>query len=161
MIVFDLQCRAGDHRFEGWFGSSDAFARQQSAGLLCCPFCGSADVVKAVMAPAVGRKGNQAVIARPEAQPEPVTNTSQAAPPMPPELAAAFRAVAEAQAKMLPKSRWVGGSFAEKARAIHYGEADTELIHGRATPDEARALHEEGIGIAPLIVPFVPPEEQN
>jgi hypothetical protein len=30
MIVFDLECRDGGHRFEGWFGSSDDFAQQQA-----------------------------------------------------------------------------------------------------------------------------------
>ncbi|WP_295531376.1 DUF1178 family protein, partial [Novosphingobium sp. Chol11] len=29
MIVFDLQCEAAGHLFEGWFKSSDDFASQQ------------------------------------------------------------------------------------------------------------------------------------
>ena len=54
MIVFDLSCDAG-HRFEGWFGSSEDYAGQQRRGLVSCPRCGSADVDKAPMAPAVAR----------------------------------------------------------------------------------------------------------
>ena len=65
MIVFDLECRPVGHRFEGWFGSSDDYVRQQERGLVTCPTCGSAEVGKAVMAPNVGRKGNQAVVVRP------------------------------------------------------------------------------------------------
>ena len=34
MIVFDLQCGPNGHRFEGWFGSADDFARQLSAGIM-------------------------------------------------------------------------------------------------------------------------------
>ena len=63
MIVFDLCCGEG-HRFEGWFGSSDDFAAQQTRGLVACPRCGSAEVAKAPMAPAVPRKGNQQVEAK-------------------------------------------------------------------------------------------------
>jgi hypothetical protein len=37
MIVFDLECRAGGHRFEGWFASSEDFASQQARGLVVCP----------------------------------------------------------------------------------------------------------------------------
>ena len=58
MIVFDLSCADG-HRFEGWFASGEAFAVQRERGLVECPHCGSAEVAKAPMAPAVPRKGNQ------------------------------------------------------------------------------------------------------
>ena len=34
MIVFDLECREGGHRFEGWFGSSADYDDQQARGLL-------------------------------------------------------------------------------------------------------------------------------
>ena len=53
MIVFDLQCQTLGHRFEGWFASSEDFAAQQVRGLVSCPQCGSGDVIKAPMAPAV------------------------------------------------------------------------------------------------------------
>ena len=46
----------------------------------------------------------------------------------------------------------VGTKFPEEARKIHYGEADARGIIGRATPDEAQALVEEGIEIAAIPV---------
>ncbi|MDF8334103.1 DUF1178 family protein [Novosphingobium cyanobacteriorum] len=161
MIVFDLECRNGGHRFEGWFGSSDDFAIQQERGLLTCPTCGSADVGKAVMAPNVGRKGNQM-----PAMPMPVPAQADkpqamATTPMPPEAVAMLKAVAAMQAEALKSSTWVGDSFAEDARAMHYGEKDAAPIHGQATPDEAMALVEEGIEIAPILFPVVPPEKAN
>lgn len=170
MIVFDLECRAGHHRFEGWFGSSDDFARQQERKLVSCPVCGSDDVAKAAMAPHVGRKGNQAPVTRPREDKPAVASAAalvtnpavtNAGPQLPPEAVAMFRAIALAQAEALKSSRWVGGDFAEKARAMHYGEADAEAIHGRTTPDEAEALLEEGIEIAPVLFPLVPPEQAN
>ena len=47
----------------------------------------------------------------------------------------------------------VGERFAEEARRIHYGEADERAIRGRATPDEAEALRDEGIEVMSLPVP--------
>ncbi|MCH7629144.1 MULTISPECIES: DUF1178 family protein [Novosphingobium] len=161
MIVFDLECRDGGHRFEGWFSSSDDFARQQAGGLLTCPACGSAEVGKAVMAPRVGRKGNQlptptAALPTPvEAKPQPMAHA------LPPEAAAMMKAIAVMQAEALKTSTWVGDSFAENARAMHYGEKDAVPIHGQATLDEARELIEEGVEVAPILFPVVPPGEAN
>lgn len=149
MIVFDLMC-AENHRFEGWFASSDAFARQQERGLVTCPHCSSAVVEKAPMAPAVPVKGNAGSSRVPAMSGK-----------LPPQVMQAMRALAEAQAKVLENSTWVGPRFAEESRAIHYGERDQALIHGQATPDEAAALVEEGIAVAPLPFPVAPPEELN
>jgi hypothetical protein len=155
MIVFDLDCQAGGHRFEGWFGSSEDYASQQERGLVVCPECGSLDVAKAAMAPSVGRKGNQLAVAMPaKAQP-------MASGDLPPEAAKMMRALATMQAEALKDSRWVGGKFAEKSRAMHYGETAPETIHGQATVAEAKELHDEGIAVMPLPFPFAPPEETN
>lgn len=156
MIVFDLECRTGGHRFEGWFGSSADFASQHERGLVSCPQCGATDVVKAPMAPAVPRKGNQL----PDRKEKAVAKPSPAAA-MPPEAVKMMQALALMQAEALKKSRWVGDSFAEDARAIHYGERDPEPIHGQATIEEAKALIEEGVEIAPLPFPVAPPEGLN
>ena len=150
MIVFDLCCGAG-HRFEGWFGSSDDFAAQQGRGLVACPTCGSADIAKAPMAPAVPKKGNR----RGEAK------QSVAGGKLPPEAAEMLGKLARLQAEALKSSTWVGERFADRSREMHYGESDPAPIHGQATPDEARALVDEGITIAPLLFPVAPPDELN
>lgn len=156
MIVFDLECRAGGHRFEGWFGSSEDFASQQQRGLLVCPQCGDADIVKAMMAPNLGRKGNQlAPIAKPPSQ------AMAAGPQLSPEALKMMRALATMQAEALKDSRWVGDKFAEQSRAMHYGEREVETIHGEATMHEAKALLEEGIEVAPLPFPVAPPDKAN
>ena len=150
MIVFDLSCAHG-HRFEGWFASSDAFLKQCTRGLVECPQCGSIEVAKAPMAPAVPAKGNTR--AAPESQA--MSNS------LPPEVANAMRALANAQARALQNSTWVGGAFAEQSRAMHYGEREHATIHGQATPDEAKALVDEGVPIASLPFPVAPPDELN
>ncbi|WP_225206675.1 DUF1178 family protein [Novosphingobium huizhouense] len=164
MIVFDLECQGTGHRFEGWFGSSEDFADQQARGLVTCPVCGSADVAKAVMAPRLARKGNQLPAPAPRSAPAPAAGASKPQPmahAMPPEAVAMMKAIAAMQAEALKTSTWVGDRFAEDARAMHYGEKDAAPIHGQATVDEARELFEEGVEIAPLLVPVVPPGEAN
>jgi hypothetical protein len=151
--VFDLACADG-HRFEGWFASGDAFAAQRARGLVECPECGSADVAKAPMAPAVPRKGNQHAL--PAEHKQPVAGGA-----MPPEVAQALGKLAQAQAKALENSTWVGDKFAEQSRAMHYGERDAETIHGCASAREAEELREEGIAVAPLPFPVAPPDDLN
>ncbi|HVU29491.1 MAG TPA: DUF1178 family protein, partial [Sphingomicrobium sp.] len=104
MIVFDLHCRDGGETFEAWFRSNADYEEQRSAGLVECPFCQSANVAKAPMAPRVPRKGSDPLA----------------------------RLVAM-QADMLKGSRWVGDKFAETARAMHNGEVECEQVHGQAT----------------------------
>ncbi len=169
MIVFDLECRAGGHRFEGWFGSSEDFSSQQARGLVSCPQCYSADVQKAPMAPNLTRKGNQisvpalAAAAHPE-KPSATGTVAQAMPSgasLPPEAAAMMQAFVRMQAEALKASSWVGDKFANAARAMHYGEQDHAPIHGQATAQEAHELLDEGIEIAPILFPLVPPDHVN
>lgn len=158
MIVFDLVCGSGAHRFEGWFGSSSDFTEQQARGLVTCPECGSDDVMKAPMAPNVGRKANQVAVSRAAT---PTANVPVASGPLPPQAAAMMQAMAAMQAEALKQSRWVGDDFAEVSREIHYGERDAETIHGQATAKQALELVEEGIEVMPLPFPVAPPGEAN
>ena len=144
MIVFDLKCGTG-HVFEAWFGSSGDYEDQRARGLLACPLCGDAAIGKAVMAPNVPAKGN----------------TAGEPPPSPAAVKAALAAMAAAQSKALNGSTWVGRSFATKARAMHDGEIGHAPIHGQASADEARSLVEDGVPVAPLPFPVVPPERCN
>ncbi len=156
MIVFDLSCSNG-HRFEGWFASTGDFTAQRARGLLSCPECGSEGINKAPMAPAVPAKGNSlSNLPAPQETARPVSNAEMA-----PEVVKAMQALAKAQAKALQDSTWVGDKFAEKSRAMHYGETDAATIHGQATLKEAKALADEGIAIAPLPFPIAPPEDLN
>jgi hypothetical protein len=154
MIVYDLACHQG-HRFEGWFGSSADYEDQRTRGLLACPSCGSDEVSKAPMAPAVPAKANsRQEVLPPEARP--MANT-----PMPPEMRKALAALAKAQAEALKNSTWVGDKFAEETRKMHYGERDEAPIHGQASLAEAKALIEEGVPVAPLPFPVAPPDKLN
>jgi len=144
MIVFDLKCPQ-THVFEAWFGSSADYEDQRARGLLSCPICGDADIAKAVMAPNIPAKSNRA----------PASATAA------PDPKALMAALAQAQAKMLEGSQWVGLSFADKARAMHAGEETVAPIHGQTSLAEAKALIEDGVPVAPLPLPVIPPEQCN
>ncbi|MPT48067.1 MAG: DUF1178 family protein [Sphingobium sp.] len=167
MIVFDLKCASG-HIFEGWFGSGEDFDSQKESGLLLCPICDSHDVIKAVMAPAVPAKSNQLPEIRPAVRSE-IMTTQQAEPSLPPalanmpqeKLAELMQGLAQAQAKALKDSEWVGNKFADQARAMHYGEEDHRAIHGEVDAQEARDLLEEGVEVVPLLFPVAPPGSRN
>jgi len=148
MIVFDLSCGAG-HVFEAWFGSSTDYEDQRARGLVACPICGLSEIDKAVMAPNVSAKGNRQT---------PSAVAMRKGVPAPAEMKAALAALAKAQAKLLEGSEHVGSRFAEEARAIHDGDAPERAIHGQATAAEAKALVEEGVPVAPLPLPIVPPD---
>ena len=150
MIIFDLRCAPHGHVFEAWFGSSADYDDQKGRGLVSCPVCGSADVAKAPMAPAVPAKGN----ARAAAGPELFSGA-------PAEVKAMLAAAAAVQKKMLENSEGVGDRFADEARAIHLGEAEARAIHGRATREQAESLVEDGIPVAPLPFPVAEPGTEN
>jgi hypothetical protein len=133
MIVFDLICLDGGETFEAWFRSGTDYDEQLAGGLVQCPFCQSANVAKAPMAPRVPRKGADNPLAR----------------------------VAALQAEMLKESRWVGDQFADTARAMHSGEIESEQVHGQATLAQAKSLVDEGVPVAPLPLPVIPPDQVN
>lgn len=153
MIVFDLKCEQ-NHQFESWFKSSDAYSDQLAAGLIECPYCGSIDITKAVMAPNVGAKSNQqksapAVIAAPVE--EPVASAAMSVSKETRELAKkAAKAIAAFQEHVERSCENVGENFAEEARKIHYGEREERGIYGETSIEEAQELLEEGVDVMPL-----------
>jgi len=65
------------------------------------------------------------------------------------------------QAEALKDSKWVGEQFAETARAMHSGEIEPAQVHGQATLAEAKSLVEDGVPVAPLPLPVLPPTQVN
>jgi len=139
MIRYTLKC-SDDHEFDSWFQSADAFDRLRGAGHVSCAVCGTSEVEKVLMAPAVrpARKAAAPLTA-------PATPVEEA-------LAKMRRAIEE-------NSDYVGMNFAAEARAIHEGKAPERSIYGEARADEAKKLIEDGVPVAPL--PFLPRIKAN
>lgn len=141
MKVLDLQC-VHRHRFEGWFASEDDFRSQLERGLLECPMCGAATVVKRPSAPRLNfgnaREPDSALRTQPD---ETIGLTVEQS------LQAAWLAAAR---HMVAHADDVGRGFAEEARRMHYGEIGQRAIRGQATLDEALEMIDEGIEVLPL-----------
>jgi hypothetical protein len=123
MIRYCLKCDHA-HEFEAWFRSSAAYDEQRQAGRVGCVVCGSTEVEKAVMAPAVA-------------------NLTKPGSP-------AEALLAEMRRKIETTSDYVGREFAAEARRIHDSATDKRAIWGEASLDDARALKEDGIPVAPI-----------
>lgn len=175
MIRYALSCDRG-HGFETWFRDSASYDDQARAGLVTCPLCGSPKVEKQIMAPAVARTDRPAAVPPPgEAGPAGPAEaaaggdpTRQAAAPeiLPPgpapmvlmgEREQAFRALLRAvRDHVVATAENVGPRFADEARKIHEGLSEFRAIYGEATPEEARALAEDGIDA--FLLPTLPDE---
>ncbi|GIT92317.1 hypothetical protein JANAI62_27750 [Jannaschia pagri] len=138
MIKYALRCRQG-HDFESWFKSADAFDTLAAQRMVSCVVCGDTDVRKALMAPKVR-------------VPAEVTPSD----PSPSEVEAKIAAL---RAKVEAEATYVGGRFAEEARAIAASDDPAKPIWGEANAQEAKALLEDGIPVAPL--PFAPKRKMN
>lgn len=177
MIKYALICSAG-HRFEAWFRDSGSADAQLSEGLAACPICGTVEVRKSVMAPAVaaGRRRREepaapasdapaagaALASKHAPAPSRVGDagpTGERAPavgrPSPPLTPEALRRAARAhlaavRAHVEANAENVGPRFAEEARAIHEGDAEERAIWGECSVEEAIELAEDGVPCAPL-----------
>ncbi len=166
MKVLDLQC-SQQHSFEGWFGSEDDFQSQLARGLVQCPLCGNAEIIKKLSAPrfnlgyatealATEVPATAASISESKTElsvlPKLFSNSPNS--PRSPEVAEAMQAAwLEVAKHVMANTEDVGSSFASEARKIHYGEADERAIRGQATPDQTMELLEEGIDVMPLPIP--------
>ncbi|HEX8989642.1 MAG TPA: DUF1178 family protein [Rhodocyclaceae bacterium] len=140
MIVLNLAC-SHEHRFEGWFASTDAFEDQHRRGMVSCPFCGDDEVSRLPSGPHIAASSG----AREAGERETVAAVQS-------QLRDAIRA-------FVRNSENVGERFPEEARKIHHHEAPARNIRGVATLEETRELLDEGIIVVPLAVP--PGEETH
>jgi hypothetical protein len=143
MKVFNLCCR-DDHRFEGWFGSSEEYDTQLASGLLVCPICGSDAIRKLPAAPHLNLSKDSSDASAPDkvAGAEALANPSQAQ--------AAWLRIAR---HIVEHTDDVGEGFAEEARRIHYQEAPTRGIRGVASAADRSELEEEGIEVFSFPLP--------
>lgn len=141
MIRYSLRC-AKAHEFDSWFQSAAAYDALHSAGHITCPVCGDGTIEKTLMAPAV-RPAEKAAVPAPLSAPQN-------------DIEAAF---AEMRRQIEANSDYVGVNFVAEARKMHAGEIEERSIYGEAKPEEARALLEDGVNVAPL--PFMPSRKAN
>ncbi len=138
MILYNLKCPK-DHVFEAWFRDSGVYEIQVEAGEVRCPVCGSKKVGKAPMAPRVAKTGGES------------DDQGEAA-----KASKMRQALRELRRHVEETCDYVGPTFAEEARKIHYGEIEERNIYGETTPEESRALDDEGVKVQRI--PWIPRE---
>ncbi len=151
MIQYALKCSNG-HSFDSWFQSAAAYDKLAAAGMVCCAVCGNSGVEKAIMTPRV--RPARTIEARSEPSERSEKSVDMATPTPDVE-----QALAELRRKVEENSDYVGKDFASEARKIHLGDAPERAIYGEAKPEEAKALIDDGVPVAPL--PFVPTRKTN
>ena len=153
MIHYNLRCERG-HAFESWFQSSAAYESQEKRKLVNCPVCGSAKVERAIMAPQiVGKKGRGSAEAPPAALPVPAEATTPTSTPLLMAQERELRAkLKELREHIVKNADNVGERFPNEARKMHYGDIEHRPIYGEASPEEARALIDEGVEVTPMPV---------
>jgi hypothetical protein len=158
MIRYTLRCER-DHSFESWFQSSAAYDSQAKRKLVTCPVCGSAEVEKAIMAPRiVGKKGREKAAAPVEAAVPAETPATESTSLMMAQERELRAKIKELRDHIVKNADNVGEKFPNEARAMHYGDKEHRPIYGEASPEEARALIDEGVEVSPL--PTLP-EDRN
>lgn len=136
MIRYSLKCEH-NHSFDSWFQSAEAYEKLLGTGMVTCSVCGALGVEKAIMAPQV--RVARKMAAKPSA-----------AGPLSAPASPAEQALAEMRKKVEESSENVGSDFAKIARAMHDGDAPERSIYGEAKIQDAKALIEDGIPVAPL-----------
>ncbi len=153
MIHYNLRCNKG-HAFESWFQSSSAYESQEKRKLVSCPVCGSTKVERAIMAPRIVSKKGRQEASQPAPVPAATPATEVTTPASTPLLMAQERElrakIKELREHIVKNADNVGERFPNEARKMHYGEIEHRPIYGEASPNEAKALIEEGVEVMPL-----------
>jgi len=153
MIRYSLRCERG-HAFESWFQSSSAYESQEKRKLVSCPSCGSVKVERGIMAPRiVSKKGRDIAAAAPAESVAPAETSASESTPLLMAQERELRAkLKELRDHITKNADNVGERFPNEARKMHYGDIEHRPIYGEASPDEARALIDEGVEVSALPV---------
>lgn len=148
MKVLNLQCDV-QHAFEGWFSDDADYQQQIDNNILRCPVCDSEKILKLPSAPRLNLSGVKSTEAH--AQPANANDSMTEMMSLPKSQLQAM--LLEATRQLMAGTKDVGERFADEARRMHYGEKPHEAIRGRASKEEADALHDEGIDFIALAIP--------
>ena len=132
MIKYNLKCKH-KHEFESWFLDSKEFEKLKSKKMIECIFCKTKSIEKSIMAPSVlnqeQKQKNQKSI----------------------------KYIKKIQKDLLKMRNfveknfeYVGNNFPREVRNVCYDKRKNKNIYGKATPEEAQELEEEGIKLTTI-----------
>ena len=140
MIKYNLKCK-NNHEFESWFSDSDEFDKLNKKKLLECIYCSSKKIQKSIMAPMIS--GKKLEKDGPSFLDKKLSNEKNE-----------LLKIREYIEKNFEN---VGERFSQEARNVHYDKKKSKGIYGKATPEQAEELLEEGIEVS--TIPWVDKSE--
>ena len=151
MINYSLKCHK-NHEFDAWFRSSQDYDKQIRASFISCPICSNTEITKALMAPAIHSSKNQTKKETIDLPSTPIDQSNKN------DVSVKVMTVEDQLRSTLRSMRIhiekncenVGENFAKEARLIKDGINNKRGIYGKATPEEAEELMDEGIEVAAI-----------
>jgi len=131
MITIDFECK-DNHKFEGFFKDYSTYKKQHDSLFIQCPICGTNEIKRIFTGCAIQSKRSEGIKADKKTT-------------------AFLEQIREFNSFIKNNFENVGDTFAEKARAIHYGIEKDRNIYGKTSHSELKELLKEGIGILPVI----------
>ena len=132
MIKYNLKCKR-KHEFESWFSDSKEFEKLKSKKMIECIFCKTKSIEKSIMAPNV--------LSQEQKQKDKKS----------------IKYIKKIQKDLLKMRNfieknfeYVGNNFPREVRNVYYDKRKNKNIYGRATPEEAQELEEEGIELTTI-----------
>ena len=141
MIKYNLKCK-NKHEFESWFSDSKEFEKLRKKKIIECTFCGTKNVQKSIMSPSIVSKY----------QKEKNTQSSR-------YLKKIRRDLLKMRNFIEKNFNYVGDNLPQEVRNIYYDKSKNKNIYGKATPEEAEELREEGIELT--TIPWIDNKKEN
>ena len=141
MIKYNLKCK-NKHEFESWFSDSKEFEKLRQKKIIECTLCGTKNVQKSIMSPSILSKNQK------------VKNIQSA------RYLKKIRKDLLKMRNFIEKNfNYVGDNFPQEVRNIYYDKNKNKNIYGKATPEEAEELREEGIELT--TIPWIDNKKEN
>ena len=141
MIKYNLKCK-NKHEFESWFSDSKEFEKLRQKRIIECTLCGTKNVKKSIMSPSILSKHQKEKKIQSERY---------------------LKKIRKDLLKMrnfIEKNfNYVGDNLPQEVRNIYYDKSKNKNIYGKATPEEAEELREEGIELT--TIPWIDNKKDN
>jgi len=141
MIKYNLKCK-NKHEFESWFSDSKEFEKLRQKKIIECTLCGTKNVQKSIMSPSILSKDQKE---------KNIQSTRY--------LKKIRRDLLKMRNFIEKNFNYVGDNFPQEVRNIYYDKNKNKNIYGKATPEEAEELREEGIELT--TIPWIDNKKEN
>ena len=141
MIKYNLKCK-NKHEFESWFSDSKEFEKLRQKKIIECTLCGTKNVQKSIMSPSILSKNQKE---------KNIQSTRY--------LKKIRRDLLKMRNFIEKNFNYVGDNFPQEVRNIYYDKNKNKNIYGKATPEEAEELREEGIELT--TIPWIDNKKEN